>query len=124
MTPKDIEWFKAVDRFDTAQMDALLAAGVSVNATDKRGRTALFYVVAPFGGRPGGVAWLIERRIDVNVRDDEGQSAVQFGRKHVTSGLEAGMARHNEALCREAGYVDDVADVPKRRSRRRGRKRR
>lgn len=116
-------WFDAADRFDTKTMQALLDAGVSVNTASASGRTALFSMMAPWGGRPEGVAWLIERGADVNVRDAKGVSAVQLGHAHVTSGLEANMARHNAHLCRSAGYIDDVTELRQVKSRSRRKRR-
>lgn len=120
MTPvQQAAWFEAVSRFDAAQMQALMASGASIDTVDERGRTALFHVIAPWGGDPKAVAWLIEHGADVNVRDAQGKSAVQFGHAHVASGLESNMAQQSERLCREAGYVDDVGELKSRGRRRR-----
>ena len=65
----------------------LLANGVSLNATDKSGRTALHWICR-LDGQPAIVEALLNADIDINAQDNSGETAM----------CNATLARHNEAV--------------------------
>ncbi|MBD2703847.1 hypothetical protein IC229_24590 [Spirosoma sp. BT702] len=60
-------WFKAAERWEIAPILFILEQGFDVNTTDELGRTALYYVVGPFGGRLDLVELLVEAGADLSL---------------------------------------------------------
>ncbi len=103
--PRAKDWFAAASRQNRAQLGALLDDGFDVDYRDQRGRTALFYAIAPYGGNPELVKWLVGKGADVNLRDPAGETALDFGWGGVTAALEANMMTWTGDLFRQHGYV-------------------
>ena len=61
MTP---DWKNAVRDGDVAQLKALLAAGMDINALDEHGQTGL--MIAARDGKTAAVRWLIEHGAGLN----------------------------------------------------------
>jgi hypothetical protein len=95
---------EAARQGDRSTLEALVARGIDIDTRDEDGRTALFSAIAPFGGDPPLVAWLLERGANPNVRDARGMSALEVGFGAVTSGLEANMMAHLGDAFRAHGY--------------------
>ena len=85
-------------------MEHLLESGIDINVRDTYGRTALFHVIVPNAGVPDLFCWLLSCGADVNLRDHAGQSAIEFARDQLSSGLEENMLAEilDFALC--CGY--------------------
>lgn len=97
-------WFNAAKAGDRDRLEALLAGGADVNARDRQGRTALFHVLAPYGGDPNLAMWLLSCGADVNARDHAGDSAIEYASDHTSSGTEANMLAHVREAFERRGY--------------------
>ncbi len=72
--PKVAGLAEAAREGDCRRIDALIAAGVGVNARGKEGLTPLIYSIS--GGNTAGFQRLLERGADPNQQTDDGDSAI------------------------------------------------
>ena len=86
------EWLLAAEHADMATLARLLGAGMDIEAADAGGRTALFYAVAPAGGTPAVVEWLVRRGAD---------TVIEYGALHVAAGCEHSTLRECAAILEE-----------------------
>ena len=100
------EWFDAAGRHNFTRVREIFDDGFEIDCRDKRGRTALFYAITPYGGHPELVKWLVMNGADVNVRDNAGETALDFGSGSVSSALEANMIAWAGDLFRQHGYPE------------------
>ncbi len=61
---------------------ALLDGGAKANAVDERGLTALMLAVATERPDPGALRLLIARGVDINAKDNNGETALDWAKKH------------------------------------------
>jgi ankyrin repeat protein len=69
-------WAEAIDRGDTAALDALLAEGADVDARDRHGQTGLMR--AAHAGRLAVVEWLVGQGATLDVTAKFGLSALML----------------------------------------------
>jgi len=110
----DLErWFAAADRRDIAELARMLAAGFDINARAANGWTAVFSAAGPWGGSPEMMRWLMDHGADPTVRDNEGRTAFDVGKKEISSALEHNDFQECVRICAEHGKPE----APKERRR-------
>lgn len=112
--PLERQWFKAALTGGLPGLKKIFAEGVDINCLDQRGRTALFYAMAPYGGFPETVEWLLANGAAVNIRDKAGESLMEFGLSSVTSALENDLVGQSRRLLLQHGYRESAREVARR----------
>jgi|ERR1041385_5230329 ankyrin repeat protein len=85
-SPIDVALRQSAQDGDLIAVKAFIADGANVNSRDKTGRTALLWV-APARDNPEMVKLLFEHGADVNISDNEGESALMIAASQSNPGI-------------------------------------